>query len=174
VENSLTSYNFIACYDNQEMIEGQWSGGDCTATHLSQCCRSTDTTGNRETPSGASISTSGESSGRKAGVVIGIVIGVLVAVVIVAVVCLRHRSWLLCGKMNCAGNGKPQPTSNEAEIPAAVEAAPVAASTVSSETAPESTRTSEEDINHRLSTLNNFIHLMSKVVSLVAQIVTRG
>jgi hypothetical protein len=176
-EDYFTSHNFIACYDNQEMIEGQWSGGDCYATLLSQCCRSTDTTGSRGTPTGGytytggSSSISSDESSNAAGVAIGVVVGVLVVAAIAAVVCLRHRSCPLYGKMNCAGINKPPFAANPATIPTTVEDKPFSASIDPSETATESTGShSGGGVHHHFATMANVINSISNVASTVESV----
>jgi hypothetical protein len=173
LEDHSTSYNFVACNDNQEMIEGQWSGGYCHASLLSQCCRSTDTTGNREAPKGASTSNSGDSLDGAAAVAIGIVIGVFVVAVMVAIVCLRHRSCPLYGKMKCTRKDKQQLASNQGANPATVEDEPIPVSNYPREAAPESTGTSEERVNKRIATIDSVIRLIERVLSLVTQILSR-
>lgn len=176
MEDYLTSYNFMACYDYQEMIEGQWSDGDCYAPLLSQCCRSkdtsTDTGGNREAPAGGytytggSSSISSDESSNSAGIAIGIVVGVIVLVMIVGIVCLRHRSCPLYGKMNCAGNNKPPVASHNATTPDK----PFSASLDPSETATGSTNTSGGELHHHFATMANVISSISNVASTVESV----
>jgi hypothetical protein len=152
-ENGYTAWEFSACYESQEKILSNWNAdaSTCMSIFLSYCCSET-------------------SSGGGAGVAIGIVVGLSAVSVVVAVVCLRHRSCPMYGKMNCTGKSKPPIAANPSEIPVTIEEKPFSASLDPSETATESTNASGSGLHHHFATMANVINSISNVASTVESV----